>query len=180
MSKIPIILPATTFSFCPDGHKLFGTMWTGPSAILMEPCWPLCTNNVWIFWVFFLWMKLLCQSSLTLQPSKHRTIVTWGQKCNKRISTYIFEGINTRIYGITFNLICSLQFKHMVWAGSTHLIYHYSRIWHGSGFSSQNITVFSIQQFNAQPHNRCSFSPKFLQQSRTNGWQQPAVTSSGY
>ena len=34
---------------------------------------------------------------------------------------------------------------------------HNSQIRHASGFFSQNITIFSIQQFNAQLHNTCSF-----------------------
>ena len=41
MSKISKILPATLFSLCPNKHKLFRTMWTRPSKILMKPCWPV-------------------------------------------------------------------------------------------------------------------------------------------
>ena len=64
----------------------------------------------------------------------------------------------------------------MVWAASTQLVSHFSKIRHGSRFFSKHITIFSIQQINEQPHRRCSFCPKFSastpilpQHSSTNG-----------
>ena len=47
----------------------------------------------------------------TQQAANYRKLL--GQKYNdnrQRISTCIFEGITTRIYGITFNLTCSRQY----------------------------------------------------------------------
>ena len=78
------------------------------------------------------------------------------------------------------DLLPAVQLRHN-WAASTQLVSHYSQIWHGSGFFFQSVTIFSIQQFTAQPHHRFSFYPKFSastpillhmsQQSSTNGWQ---------
>ena len=62
MSKIPKILPATKFSFCPDGHKLFRTMWTGPSyGILLTTMHKPCLD--------FLWMNSLSVFSTLYQAS---------------------------------------------------------------------------------------------------------------
>ena len=101
MSKIPKILPATTFSFCPDGHKLFRTIWTGRSTILMEPCRPLRTNNVWTR-IFHGWNFPQSSASSTQQVANYRKLI--GQKYDEncqRILICIFEGITTSIYGIT-------------------------------------------------------------------------------
>ena len=144
-------------AFAPMGHKLFRTMRTRPSTILMEPCWPLCTSNILIF----SWMKTPLSLHHPIPIKQHTIRKLRGQKYNaneflyfnrQRILICIFEGITTRIYGITFNLTCSPQYtkwfeqlRRNIPKFDLYLV------------SSQNSTIFSIQQFNAQPHNPCSF-----------------------
>ena len=84
---IPKILPATAFSFCPDGHILYGTISSGPSTILMP------------------------SAPFTQQAANYHKLL--GQKYNKnsqRILTCIFEGTTTHIFGFTFILTCSPQY----------------------------------------------------------------------
>ena len=106
-----------SFSFCPDAHKLFRTMWTWASTILMEPCWPLCTNNVLIFcgWKY---SSVFTDSSApsTQEAANYRKLrgPKYNENC-QRILTCIFEGITTLIYGITFNLTCSPQWQYPKW-----------------------------------------------------------------
>ena len=160
-------------------------MWTrtGPSTILMEPCWPQCTNYVRIFsgWKY---SSVFTDSSApsTQQAANCRKLL--GQKYTenrRRILTCIFEGITTLWNYSQLDLFptftkCFEQLRHN-WSP----IFPKFDMDLVPGFFSQNITKFSIQQFNAQPHNRCSFSTNFsdstpilLQQSSTYGLQHPA------
>ena len=85
------------------------TIWTRPSTNLMEPCWPLCTNNSDSS---FLWMKI----PLSLQhplPSKQQIISNFEAKLQPNLQKYFdmhLEGITTCICGINFSLTCSPQY----------------------------------------------------------------------
>ena len=115
MSKIPKILPATTtFSFCPDGSQ---TLQDNADQTFYNSYGTLLTT-----------MHKQCSDSFldvnapqSPSPSTHQAAYyrkLRGQKYSanefryfnhQRILICIFEGITTRIYGITFNLTCSTQ-----------------------------------------------------------------------
>ena len=158
MSKIPKILPATTtFSFCPDGSQ---TLQDNADQTFYNSYGTLLTTMHKQCSDFFLDVNApQSPSPSTHQAAYYRELR--GQKYSANVFWYfnhqrilicIFEGITTRIYGITFNLTCSPQYtkwfeqlRRNIPKFDLYLV------------SSQNSTIFSIQQFNAQPHNPCSF-----------------------
>ena len=117
-------------------------------------CLAFCTtwNNVW-----YPQDETTPASSAT---SASNYIELQGQNYNEncqRISTCIFECITTCIYEITFNFTYFPSYTKWF----KQLQHDWSPIIPKSGFFSQNITIFSMQQCNAQSHNPCNFYPKF-------------------
>ena len=114
----------------------------------------------------FLWMKIpfspqhplsskqqIIVNSVTLRPKIQR-------KLPKNFDIYLRRNYQSYLWN-WFQLDLFPKVHQMVWAASTQLVSHFSQIWHGSGFFSQNITIFSIQQFKPELHYPCSFLPMF-------------------
>ena len=132
-------------------HNFFEPCWVNPDQ------WPLCTNYVWIIsgWKYPSVSSIHYLSNSKLSKTSGQKI-QWKSPKNL---TSLFKGITTSIYLITFNLTFSPQFTSTNWFEQLqHNWSHSSQIWQVSGFFSENITLFSIQQFNASAHCPCAHS----------------------
>ena len=153
----------STVPLRPDSHKLFRTLWTRPSTIFSNLAELILTSDHYAQTMFGLSLDENIPQSPA--PTTHQTANYYklqGKKFNEnhqRILTSPFKGITTCIYLITFNLTFSPQFTSTNWFEQLqHNWSHSSQIWQVSGFFSENITLFSIQQFNASAHCPCAHS----------------------
>ena len=141
----------TSDSFCPDHHKLFLTMRTRPFIILLELGTLLTTMHKQCFDSVWMEIPLSLQQKL---HSKQQIIVDIWAKIQRKLPC-IFEGITTlaessvtSIYGINFNSTCSPRytkwFRQLLHKIGLPGLSHHPQIWQGTGFFSQDITIFSI------------------------------------
>ena len=112
----------------------------------------------------FLWLKILLSFQHSL-PNKQQTIVNCEAKNTMKIVKEFWQYLRRHNHLSSWNYFQLDLFPtvhQMVWDASTQLVSHYSQSQHGSSFFSKQITIFSIQLFNAQPHHRQLACPSYF------------------
>ena len=148
----------------------------------LRPCGPDLLQSLWKHYAQIMFGFSLDENGLdfsTHNPASSKLSSTSGPKTKSPMHLRRQDLVYIEL--ITFSLTISPQ--------STELGSHYSQIRLGSGFFSQNITILSIQPFNAQSHNPCTNQFSQLEQpscfsnpSRMdeNNHPGPSVSSSAY